>query len=63
MSKSTGFQPAVLTKYFKIEKTKTKFKLYCKKCDKGWEMSVKSDSVGNVLYLLNHAYSHGKTNE
>jgi hypothetical protein len=51
-----------LKQYFKIvEKPEKVFKLYCKRCQAGWQLdNRKGAHPGNMLHLLNHAYGHLK---
>jgi len=35
------------------------YKIYCKKCDAGWQLDTRQGlHPGNILHLLNHAAGH-----
>jgi hypothetical protein len=46
-----------LKKYFKIINGNKRYKVYCKKCDAAWSLNI-DYSIGDELFLLNHAHSH-----
>lgn len=51
-----------LAKYFRIQEQADGSKIFnCKHCRRRWKLQKYGDRhIGNVLHLLNHAYSHGK---
>jgi hypothetical protein len=51
-------QTPPLPEYFRAESYKNQWRLFCKKCNKGWALNKDNCHPGNILHLLNHAYSH-----
>ena len=54
-----------LRAHYRIEKHGDKRHLYCNVCGRGWSLPTGPVQPGNILKLLNHAYSHKQrtTNE
>ena len=51
---------APLPEHFRAEDGGSVWRLFCRKCGKGWELKKTSNHPGNLLHLLNHAASHRK---
>jgi hypothetical protein len=61
MPKATR-QQAPLTEYYDSEDKGSVWHLWCKVCKRGWQLTKPAGEAevkpGNLLHLLNHAYSH-----
>ena len=52
-----------IRKYFTVEEAprqKDKWLVTCEKCGDMWHLKKTSNHPGNILSLLNHAFSHNK---
>lgn len=47
-----------LENYFDFENAGLQWNMFCKKCKRGWSLPNDNAHPGNVLKLLDHAYSH-----
>lgn len=56
------YEDAPLKDHFRAESHGNKWHMFCKNCGKGWSLVKQTKGMeyhpGNLLHLLNHAYSH-----